>query len=214
MIIQVTETQYEGNLHVTPVSKLYNSDFMDVVRDENGNTKIEIKGINRIENRLVQESFATISTALLADTFVDEESVSVPAIRKGSTSTEMLSVHEIVEAYPNPDNSAQTLVRSRSNTKLQDRLLLVSRTVVELLGDIRSASGLGTSASKTITQTLNNGDNTVNHALNKVIEHYTVKDGNDFVATTGNIINANDFNVNLAGGGPITDATITFFYTA
>ena len=63
-----------------------------------------------------------------------------------------------------------------------------------------------------VTQTLNNGNNTISHNLNKTIISFTVKDGNDFVETSGSIIDANDFNINLAGGGPITNATISLIY--
>jgi len=73
------------------------------------------------------------------------------------------------------------------------------------------ASGGGNLSNKTITQTLNAGDNTVTHTLGVNPIAYSVKDGGTYVATTGNDININNFNVNLAGGS-ITDATIIFIY--
>ena len=78
----------------------------------------------------------------------------------------------------------------------------------ELAGGVPSGGIL----SLEITQTLNNGNNTISHNLNKTVISFTVKDGNNFVETSGNIIDANDFNINLAGGGPITNATITLIY--
>ena len=63
-----------------------------------------------------------------------------------------------------------------------------------------------------ITQTLNDGDNTISHNLGKPIIGFTVKDGDLLVNTTGSDIDLNDFNINLSGGGPITDATIYLNY--
>jgi hypothetical protein len=70
----------------------------------------------------------------------------------------------------------------------------------------------GTPRSVEIIQTLNDGPNTISHNLNKTIISFSVKDGNDFVETSGSIIDSNDFDVNLSGGGPIVNATISFIY--
>lgn len=70
----------------------------------------------------------------------------------------------------------------------------------------------GSANSDVTTQTLNAGDNTINHALGKAIINFVVQDGNDFVETTGNIIDNNNFNINLAAGS-ITNAKITLIYT-
>lgn len=74
-----------------------------------------------------------------------------------------------------------------------------------------SSTVSGTLISDVTTQTLNAGDNTVNHALGKTVINFTVQDGDDFVEVTGNIIDSNNFNLNLAAGS-ITDAKITFIY--
>ena len=65
--------------------------------------------------------------------------------------------------------------------------------------------------SKIITQTLNSGDNTIIHNLGKTVINFIVQDGNDFVEVTGNIIDTNNFNLNLAAGS-ITNAKITFIF--
>lgn len=70
----------------------------------------------------------------------------------------------------------------------------------------------GSANSDVTTQTLNAGDNTINHDLGKTIINFVVQDGNDFVETTGNIIDNNNFNINLAAGS-ITDAKIILIYT-
>lgn len=64
-----------------------------------------------------------------------------------------------------------------------------------------------------ITQTLTDGDNTISHNLGKDIIAFTVKDSTGkFINTTGNIIDSDDFNVNVSGGGPIVDALIILQY--
>ena len=75
-----------------------------------------------------------------------------------------------------------------------------------------SSSIPGSANSDATTQTLSAGNNTINHALGKTIINFIVQDGNDFVETTGSIIDNNNFNINLAAGS-ITDAKITFIYT-
>lgn len=70
----------------------------------------------------------------------------------------------------------------------------------------------GSANSDVTTQTLNAGDNIINHGLGKTIINFVVQDGNDFVETTGSIIDNNNFNINLAAGS-ITDAKITLIYT-
>ena len=70
----------------------------------------------------------------------------------------------------------------------------------------------GSILSQEVIQTLNDGDNLINHNLDKTIVSFSVKDGNEFVETSGNIIDSNNFNINLSGGGPITNATISFIY--
>ena len=69
----------------------------------------------------------------------------------------------------------------------------------------------GTLLSDVHTQTLNAGDNTRNHGLKKTIISFTVQDGNDFVEVTGNIIDSDNFNLNLAAGS-IVNAKITLIY--
>ncbi len=69
----------------------------------------------------------------------------------------------------------------------------------------------GTPGSEVIVQNLVGGDNTINHNLNKTIISFSVKDVNDFVFAEGNIIDSNNFNINLSGGS-ITGATISFIY--
>ncbi len=78
------------------------------------------------------------------------------------------------------------------------------------LGD--NSSIPGSANSDATIQTLNAGDNTINHALGKTIINFTVQDGNNFVETTGSIIDNNNFNINLAGGS-IANAKITLSYT-
>ena len=73
-----------------------------------------------------------------------------------------------------------------------------------------SSTVSGTLLSDVHTQTLNVGDNTRNHGLGKDIISFTVQDGNDFVEVTGNIIDSDNFNLNLAGS--ITNAKITLIY--
>jgi len=63
-----------------------------------------------------------------------------------------------------------------------------------------------------VTQTLNDGDNTINHNLGKEIIGFEVKDVGVFVETSGDIIDNNNFNINLAGGGPINNAIIILTY--
>jgi len=70
----------------------------------------------------------------------------------------------------------------------------------------------GSILSEEVIQTLVDGDNTIAHNLDKTIISYTVKNGNDFVFTEGNIIDSNNFNINLSGGGPLTNAIISFIY--
>lgn len=72
--------------------------------------------------------------------------------------------------------------------------------------------GDGSLQVKEFTQTLNNGDNTINHNLGKKVIAFEVMDGDDFVAVGGNVIDTNSFNINLAGGGPINNAEIIFIY--
>ena len=69
----------------------------------------------------------------------------------------------------------------------------------------------GTPGSVEVVQNLSSGSNTVNHNLGKNIISFSVKDGNDFVFTEGNIIDSNNFNIVLSGGS-ITGATISFIY--
>jgi hypothetical protein len=69
----------------------------------------------------------------------------------------------------------------------------------------------GTPGSEVVVSNLVSGDNTISHNLDKTIISFSVKDGNDFVLTEGNIIDTNDFNINLSGGS-ITGATISFIY--
>lgn len=73
--------------------------------------------------------------------------------------------------------------------------------------------GDGSLQAKEITQTLNNGDNNINHQLGgKTIVAFDVKDGNDFIAVGGSVVDGDNFLINLAGGGPINDAKIIFIY--
>jgi len=69
----------------------------------------------------------------------------------------------------------------------------------------------GTPGSVEVVQNLSSGANTVSHNLDKNIISFSVKDGNDFVLTEGNIIDSNNFNIVLSGGS-ITGATISFIY--
>lgn len=69
----------------------------------------------------------------------------------------------------------------------------------------------GSSLSNVTTQTLNEGDNIINHGLGKTVINFVVQDGNDFVKTTGSIIDSNNFNISLAGGS-IVNAKITLIY--
>ena len=62
-----------------------------------------------------------------------------------------------------------------------------------------------------IVQTLNAGDNNINHALNKEVLHFSVRDGNDFVQVDGSIVDANNFTISLAAGN-IVNATIILIY--
>jgi len=63
-----------------------------------------------------------------------------------------------------------------------------------------------------MTENLVNGDNIINHALLKKVISFEVMDGADFIAVSGNIIDTENFNINLAGGGPINNAEIIFIY--
>lgn len=60
--------------------------------------------------------------------------------------------------------------------------------------------------------TLIDGDNVINHGLDKAIIAFSVKFNNEFKATTGVIVDSNNFNVNLSGGGPLNNAIVTFIY--
>ncbi len=78
---------------------------------------------------------------------------------------------------------------------------------------IRNDRAVPGSANSDVTiKTLNAGDNTINHNLGKTVINFVVQDGDDFVETTGSIIDNNNFNINLAGGS-ITNAKITLIYT-
>ena len=71
----------------------------------------------------------------------------------------------------------------------------------------------GALLAKTVTQNLVNGGNNIDHNLaGKVIIAFSVKDGDDFIAVDGNVVDANNFNIELAGGGPINNATIILIY--
>lgn len=78
---------------------------------------------------------------------------------------------------------------------------------------IRNDLAVPGSANSDVTiQTLNAGDNTINHGLGKTVINFVVQDGNDFVETTGSIIDDDNFNINLAAGS-INNAKITLIYT-
>lgn len=64
---------------------------------------------------------------------------------------------------------------------------------------------------KIIIQTLNAGDNIINHNLSRTVIAITVQDGNDFVSVTESIIDIDNFNINLAAGN-IVNAKITLIY--
>ncbi len=69
----------------------------------------------------------------------------------------------------------------------------------------------GSLRSVVITQTVTAGDNTINHDKGKPVINFIVQDGDIFVDASGNIIDSDNFNINLAGGS-ITDAKITLIY--
>ena len=72
----------------------------------------------------------------------------------------------------------------------------------------------GDLTSDTFTQTLNAGDNTVNHNLDKTIIGFWVKNqAGAFQSVSGNIIDSDNFNINLAGGS-IANAAIVLVYNA
>lgn len=62
-----------------------------------------------------------------------------------------------------------------------------------------------------VTQNLNSGNNNINHNLGKEVVGFDVKDGGDFVATSGNVVDNNIFNINLAAGN-IANASIILYY--
>lgn len=63
------------------------------------------------------------------------------------------------------------------------------------------------------TITLSNGDNNINHGLNKEIVHFSVKNSaGDFINVTGSVVDLDNFNINLAGGGPLADSVVTLIY--
>lgn len=70
----------------------------------------------------------------------------------------------------------------------------------------------GSMLAEVVTATLSNGDNNIAHNLGKSVISFSVKNGDNFVATTGSIVDSNNFNINLAGGGDLVDATITLIY--
>ncbi len=90
---------------------------------------------------------------------------------------------------------------------------IIRGSVIDLAGvsPASPAPIAGSLNSKVITQTLNAGDNVINHGLSKTVISITVQDGNDFVSTEGSIIDIDNFNVNLAAGN-IVNAKITLIF--
>ena len=90
----------------------------------------------------------------------------------------------------------------------------IIRGSVTDLGGVSPAPPLpaaGLLDAKVIIQTLNAGDNVINHNLSKTVIAITVQDGNDFVSTEGSIIDIDNFNINLAAGN-IVNARITLIF--
>jgi hypothetical protein len=64
-----------------------------------------------------------------------------------------------------------------------------------------------------INADLNDGDNTINHALNATVTLVNVFNSADkAIPFTYDLIDANNININISGGGPITNCTIYIFY--
>lgn len=77
-------------------------------------------------------------------------------------------------------------------------------------GHLKSGSGL---PAVKITQNLVDGDNTINHGLAKEVVSWSIKDSNGiFKEFSVNIIDNNNINVNLAGGGPLNNSVILLSY--
>ena len=86
------------------------------------------------------------------------------------------------------------------------------RLLYEIWLALNAGTTPGTSSgliNKTVQQTLNDGDNTVNHALGQTAIAVTVLDSNNNkIEAEWSIIDNNNINVNISGGGPVTDAII------
>ena len=72
------------------------------------------------------------------------------------------------------------------------------------------SSGLSDSE---LTRNLVNGNNTINHNLNASVKSVTVKNNAGmFIDTTITVVDSNNININVSGGGPINNAIINIFY--
>jgi len=119
------------------------------------------------------------------------------------------------------DSRGILIIRAASLTQpVKLKLANVTDPVVASLEELRLAivnmlaTGGGSSslAFMVVIQDLNTGDNTINHGLDKTILHFSVKEGSNFVQVDGNIVDSDNFNINLPGGN-IVGAITTFIYS-
>lgn len=86
--------------------------------------------------------------------------------------------------------------------------VLLYEIYLALAGTTGSADVSGL-VNKTVVQTLNDGNNTVNHAINKIVVGvFVVDSSNNKIEVEWSLIDNNNINVYLAGGGPVTNAII------
>lgn len=82
-------------------------------------------------------------------------------------------------------------------------------TVIHIDENGAAAPDTGT---ESIVQTLNDGQNSVVHGLGKVVTSVDVWNGDIYADVDYDIVDSNEINIALAGGGPLVDARIEITY--
>ncbi len=134
ILIQVTEESNRQGVNNPAISKLYGVPFISLVRDNGASATVILDGKRSNEERIVSESYASISTLVNAG-YID----SLISLNQVDGELVSLKTSGIVEAQE--DQSGNSIIMYRDSEKQVDVQYVVTESMVAILALIPTASG-------------------------------------------------------------------------
>lgn len=147
ILIPVSEERNPQLLHKTPVSKLYGVPFINSIRDKISGVGsiVEMDGKNNNEVREVSDLYSAIDILAKVGYIDFMLPINVKSVsgnqRDSYPYSYSIKASSIVEAYANPNDASDSIIRVRDNEKQEDKLYTVDETLAEITALIPAAGG-------------------------------------------------------------------------